>query len=99
MQASMLLTRLLRSATSYRAARLGLAALLGLLFAATLVGEAYLFPFTSAAPFWLSVAILFGAVFLPPALSLVLDAQIRRSWRVLLLALVALALLVVGIVV
>jgi hypothetical protein len=42
---------------------------------------------------------LFRAVFLLPALSLVLAEGRRRSWRVLLISLVALALLVVGIVV
>jgi hypothetical protein len=42
---------------------------------------------------------LFGAVFLPPALSLFLDARVRRSWRALLSALIGLALVVAGVVV
>jgi hypothetical protein len=90
-----------RLAARYLAARLGLVVLLGLLLAATatLTGKAYGFPFPSNTPIWVSVALLFGAVFLPPALSLLLDAPVQRSWRVLLVALVTLALLVVGIVV
>jgi len=101
MQLSMHVTRRPRLAARYRAARLGLAALQGLLLAATatLTGEAYRFPFPSNTPFWVSVALLFSAVFLPPALSLCLDELVRRSWRVLLIALVALALLVVVILV
>ena len=85
----------------HRAARLGVAALLGLLLAATatLTGQAYRFPFLSNTPFWVGIALLFAAVFLPPALSLFLDAPVRRSWRVLLIALVTLTLLGVGIVV
>jgi hypothetical protein len=47
--------------------------------------------------YWLTLAPLFGAVFLPPALSLCLDAPVRRSWPILLVALLTLALLVVGI--
>jgi hypothetical protein len=86
-----------RLAARYRTARLGLAAFLGLLFAATLIGEANRFPLPGNTQSWLSLVLVFGAVFFPPALSLLLDASVRRAWRVLLLALVTLALLVVGI--
>ncbi len=101
MQLSVPLTKRPRLAARYLAARLGLAVLLGLLLAATatLNGEAYRFPFPANTPFWVSVTLLFGAVFLPPALSLLLDTPVRRSLRALLIALVTLALLVVGIVV
>jgi hypothetical protein len=86
-----------RLAARHRAARLGLAALLGILFGATLFGEVFISPLPPGSPAWLGVAPLFVVVFLPPALSLFLDAPVRRSWRVLLVALVTLALLVVGI--
>jgi hypothetical protein len=88
-----------RPSASHRAVRLGLAALLGLLVAATLTGEAFSRVIPPNSPPWLTLTPIFGAVFLPPALSLLLDAPVRRSWRVLLVALVTLALLVVGIVV
>jgi hypothetical protein len=86
-----------RLSARYRAARLGLAAVLGILFGATLFGEVYLFPLPPGSPAWLGVVPLFVVVFFPPAFSLFLDAAVRRSWRVLLVALVTLALLVVGI--
>ena len=82
-----------RLSARHRAAHLGLAALLGLLFAATLIW----FPgrVGSSGQFG---APLYGIVFLPPVLSLFLDARIRRSWRALSSALVGLALVVAGVV-
>ena len=87
-----------RLSARHRAARLSLAALLGLLFAATLIW----FPgrVDSSGQFG---APLYGIVFLPPVLSLFLDARVRSSWRALLsalvgLALVGLALVVAGVV-
>jgi hypothetical protein len=91
MQLSMPLTMRPRLPARYRAARLGLAALLGILFGATLIW----FPdrFAASGQFG---APLFGVVFLPPVLSLFLDARVRRSWRALLSALGGLALIVAG---
>lgn len=82
-----------RLSARHRAARLSLAALLGLLFAATLIW----FPgrVDSSGQFG---APLYGIVFLPPVLSLFLDACVRSSWRALLSALVGLALVVAGVV-
>jgi hypothetical protein len=97
MQLSVLLTRRPPLAARHRAARLGIAALLGILFGATLAVQAFSRVIPPTSPTWLTLTPLFGAVFLPPALSLCLDAPVRRSWPILLVALVTLALLVVGI--
>jgi hypothetical protein len=94
MQLSMEVSERPRLAARYRAARLGLAALLGVLFAATLLW----FPGRGDASGQFGVP-LYGVVFLPPALSLFLDARVRRSWRTLLGALLGLALVVAGMVV
>jgi hypothetical protein len=94
MQLSVAVSERPRLAARYRAARLGLAALLGVLFAATMLW----FPGRGDASGQFG-APLYGVVFLPPALSLFLDARVRRSWRTLLSALVGLALVVAGVVV
>jgi hypothetical protein len=92
MQVSMPLTGRPRLAARYRATRLGLAALLGVVFAATLIW----FPsrVERSGEFG---APLYAVVFLPPVLSLFLDARIRRSWRTLIFSLLGLALVVVGV--
>jgi hypothetical protein len=92
LQLSVPLTRRPQLAARDRAARLGLAALLGILFAATLIW----FPGRVEASGQFGVP-LYGVVFLPPALSLLLDARVRHSWRALLVALVGLALVVAGV--
>jgi len=94
MQLSMDVTGRPRLAARYRAVRLGLAALLGVLFAATLIW----FP-GRVDPSGLFGAPMYGVVFLPPALSLFLDARVRRSWRTLLDTLLGLTLVVAGMVV
>jgi hypothetical protein len=87
-------TRRPRLAARYRAARLGLAALLGLLFGSTAIGVEIFLILPRNPSVWPLVVPLFAAAFLPPALSLCLDAPVRRSRRVLLGALVALALFI-----
>lgn len=94
MQLSTPLTKRPRLAARYRAIRLGLAALLGLLFGAIGIGVETFLILQHNPPIWPLVVPLFAVAFLPPALSLCLDAPVRRSWRVLLGALVALALFV-----
>jgi hypothetical protein len=79
-------------AAGYRAARLGLAALLGILFAATLIW----FPGRVEATGQFG-APLYGVIFLPPVLSLLLDAHVRRSWRTLIISLLGMALVIAGV--
>ena len=80
----------------HRVARLGLAALLGILLGFVLLGSALSGALAPNVPAWWFGAPLLSVLFLPPALSLWLDARLRRSWHGLLRAFSGLALVGVG---
>jgi hypothetical protein len=88
----------LQLSVTHRVARLSSATLLGVLLGCVLTGSALSGALAPNAPAWRFGAPVLSVLFLPPALSLWLDARLRRSWQAQFRALCGIVLVGAGLV-